>query len=1172
MSTDGAERTAREALNGLNALLRLVAVRNDPSLVLDPAALSMARQLEALDDDFDDEVQFAVGWFRWYRHCALPRGERRPDLEAAVEALGQCFVAGLEPLPEELLPHLAELSVPLAEALSDHGRDMLTREVLSTAANLWDRIVAASRQERSERLGRFASVLYERFKRTGDPADLDWSIEYFQRAWAAEIPGDPSRLTDGCGPILMIALHMRFDRRGTAPDLDHAIVIGEQLLSAFPTRLAHRPELPGVMSLLYGIRFDLRGDRADVDRAVVLGEKATQLTHIGEPYWSMSLLASQEALQMRFALLGGMPDLERAITLGGQSVACLPADDPYWSSCLASLGLARFLRYEQSGSVIDLDQSIAMLGEAVGRTMPEQSRVIVFRGGLGLALLARFETVGASIDLEAAITHLEESGSAAGAAQRSDHPKFLTNLAVALHMRFQRHGNASDLDRAITAGEAAADAMTVGQPDRPKSLITVAGALGARYERTGSVPDLTRSIVRSQEALDAVPADALERPKFLDSLGIALRKRYKLNGEAADLERAIDLSREAVLNISTQHPDRLKCLFNLGIALATRYEDQRARKDLETAASYLSQASEVTAATPSDRIRAARIASRLWAQAGFAERAADAAEAAVLLLPLVAPRRLERHDQQDIVGEFAGVASDAAALALAVPDADASGKAERALRLLESGRAVLLGQALESRSDITDLRARHPELAKRFTDLRGRLDQPPDPLSPVDGMGGNVTRRLRPDQGHERRRELSEEFAGLLADIRGRDGFASFALPPTADELKEQAEPGPIVVLNVSSYRCDALLLTSTGISSLHLSDLSAETVGARADSFRRAVTAVAGDDLHEGQEAKSPISETLEWLWDAVAGPVLWALGHCRMPVTLEQNGAADWPRVWWAPGGPLGALPIHAAGHHMDHADDPSRRTVMDRVVPSYTPTVRALRYARERARLSGRRQPVPQSLIVAMPTTPGGGPLKFVMDEAGMLLERLPDPILLSEQVPGNERRGTTAHAPTKAEVLERLPECTFVHFACHAASHLDDPSQSLLLLRDHEDDPLTVASLAPVVLDRARLAYLSACHTAVGTPRLIDEAIHLTSAFQLAGFPHVIGTLWEINDKFASSVADLFYAALETSAGEVDPDRAARALHQAVRRMRDGHGLRPGRTRPPRLWAAHLHVGA
>ncbi len=75
----------------------------------------------------------------------------------------------------------------------------------------------------------------------------------------------------------------------------------------------------------------------------------------------------------------------------------------------------------------------------------------------------------------------------------------------------------------------------------------------------------------------------------------------------------------------------------------------------------------------------------------------------------------------------------------------------------------------------------------------------------------------------------------------------------------------------------------------------------------------------------------------------------------------------------------------------------------------------------------------------------------------------------------------------------------HFACHAASRSDDPSNSQIYLHDHHDRPFTVATLFPARLQPAQLAFLSACQTARGENLdLLDEAIHLTSAFQLAGF--------------------------------------------------------------------------
>jgi hypothetical protein len=118
------------------------------------------------------------------------------------------------------------------------------------------------------------------------------------------------------------------------------------------------------------------------------------------------------------------------------------------------------------------------------------------------------------------------------------------------------------------------------------------------------------------------------------------------------------------------------------------------------------------------------VAASLAAESSQLRRAADLLEGAVRLLPEVAPRRLERGDQQYAIGRFAEIGADTAALVLADTTVPADQAAVRALGLLEAARGVLLSQALDIRMDLTDLREQHPRLATRFTELRELLDRP----------------------------------------------------------------------------------------------------------------------------------------------------------------------------------------------------------------------------------------------------------------------------------------------------------------------------------------------------------------------------------------------------------------------------------------------------------------
>lgn len=79
---------------------------------------------------------------------------------------------------------------------------------------------------------------------------------------------------------------------------------------------------------------------------------------------------------------------------------------------------------------------------------------------------------------------------------------------------------------------------------------------------------------------------------------------------------------------------------------------------------------------------------------------------------------------------------------------------------------------------------------------------------------------------------------------------------------------------------------------------------------------------------------------------------------------------------------------------------------------------------------------------------------------------------------------------------------------------DPLRSRLLLHDDATEPMSVESLLEVNLSEESpfLAFLAACKTGnVTTSRFQDESIHLVAAYQLAGFRHVIGSLWSVEDQ-------------------------------------------------------------
>jgi hypothetical protein len=517
-------------------------------------------------------------------------------------------------------------------------------------------------------------------------------------------------------------------------------------------------------------------------------------------------------------------------------------------------------------------------------------------------------------------------------------------------------------------------------------------------------------------------------------------------------------------------------------------------------AAYQAAATE-SAAPVRDRLMAAVAWGNLAAETGAHELAADGFVTAVQLLPQLAGRRVGRGDAQHWLTQYSGLAADAAACALT------TGDKVRAVTVLELGRGVLAAQALDGRGDLTELRSRAPELAERFTALSTELER---------------------DTARDRL-QLAAELDAVLAGIRRLPGLDRFLLPPLLAELTGHAAAGPVALVNVSRYRCDALVLTTDGVEVVELPGLSEDEIRDRVTRFHAALTDGPRD------VAERTILDTLEWLWDTVTGPMLRALGFTSLPAPGQP-----WPRLWWVPVGQLGLLPLPAAGHHRDHGP-----AVLDRVVSSMIPTVRALGHARNRLRRTGNRV---RLVIVAMPETPDAPDLPGVRQETEYLLARFPGAQLLS------------GSAATREAVLTALETGSWVHFACHGYADPDNPSDSHLVLYDHATAPLRVLDISRQRLADAEFAYLSACDTARTAPGLSDEAIHPAAAFQLAGYPQVVGTLWKIDDDIAPALTESIYDGLLSGAP------VAFAVHDTVRRARDRYRNLPS------IWAAYVHVGA
>ncbi|GII87240.1 CHAT domain-containing protein [Sphaerisporangium siamense] len=1060
--------------------------------MLDPSALAEAEALFAATTQVYDlpATCHAAGTLHWRRAQSLADERAAREVDIAVPLFMMVHRSGSAlPPPEPLAPTLA--AIP---------------QVLPGEPLTWMH---------------FLEVLETWLTSGADPYRLRLAVHVGRNAARSTPAGHPMRI--GHLIFLSNALRCLFEQSGDLASLDEAIEIGEQGAAEARTDEDRAAFLSGLATSLR-VRYEHTGDVPALHRSVETGRWALRVVPHGHPQRYVPLMELSLALRALYDRTDDPALLEELCVLGAAAIEALPPELPPSAVMLTNHGSALRARFERTGRQDVLGEAIAVARRAAAQAPPRTPLQVACRYNLAGLLREQFEHTGDLRALNEAVV-LADVVVDATPPVHPDAPLYRSSLAAWLVARFQRSGDLGTLDEAIALGRTAVETLSEDHPLWTQSATNLAVALTAMAGRTGDAGLLDETIALHRRS--ARNASGRFLAGAVTGLANALLASYELTGDTAALREAIAQGRTALAALSGDDPTRAICAVNLSRALDELTEATGDDRAAEEALGLLEAAAGQERARTSVRVEAARGWGRLAAGRGETERAARGLAAAVELLPRLAARGLSRSDATHWMAEYARLAGDAAALAVE------TGRPERAVELLEAGRGVLLSQALDARTDLTELRERDAALADRFAYLVTRLD--------ADETGD-------PSDSPDLRRELAGELAELIERVRSLPGLDRFLLPPDLARLRAEASDGPVVMVNVSDHRCDALILTSSGVQVQELPGLSTRAVHERLAVMREALALRSGAEP-ERERAERAMHATLAWLWDAVAGPVLDRLGLTGAADELTDAAGGE-RRLWWVPCGPMAYFPLHAAGHHED-PPGPGRRTVMDRVVSSYTTTVRALAHARaRRAERPGPRRP--RVLAVAMPETPGAAPLPGARVEYSRL----------SRLFPGLD--GLVGPDATRDAVLSRLPRSAWAHFACHAAADPADPSGSHLLVHDHAGRPLDVVEVSRLRLRDAEFAYLSACDTAVTAPELADECVHVVSAFQLAGFSHVVGTLWEIGDAAAAQLAVKVYEDL-VAAGS-DPAHAARCLHRATRALRDRH---PGM---PTLWASHVHMGA
>ncbi|SDP10513.1 CHAT domain-containing protein [Actinopolyspora xinjiangensis] len=952
---------------------------------------------------------------------------------------------------------------------------------------------------------------------SGDPAHLEDAVSYYRAAADAARRDDPDEVLYLSN--LALALTDSANRTGSAEQAAESVEIA---------RLGvERTERTAPSSV---------GDPAEDLRR----HRGTALIRLGNALKLHARLAADndsddESIEVFQAALR-----ESAGQDGGP-----PTDSP---DPLISLGTALLRRHERTTDPNDLDEGIKYLRIGVGLLPDGQHRrwmLLRFaealrlryrqRGDLADLQSAINELFGVLEDLDAGnpvlgkliwnltsstVEHLDSSGESGNLYRAlktispvmrdlaGDDPNRAVALASygALARRHYLHaGNTAALDTAVSAGEAATDSETT-PAKRCAVLNSLASTLITRFERAGQQSDLDRAGEAAEEALRNSQQRTAPQYTAYAQLGVVAAHRHRLNSRNEELDTAIEMFDRALIAMPDSAPERVTVATHLGRALQTLYRRTGRRKLYRWARKTLTDAATLPTGPADQRLKAANLCGRLAAQAHRWSEALESFTLAVELLPLVTQGK-RAVATPTVQRRWAHVTADAAACAIEV------GKPERAVELLEHGRAALLSELLPAGSELGQLNLSHPELATDAVRLRRLLDRHPE--EPILG-GVDVIDDVR------RRRWLADTWEELLTEIRAEPGHEGRLRTRTFDALAEAADEGAVVLVNLSEYRSDAVIVFGGRALVVSLPSVTPELAEEHAASALNAA-----QQAQRTADTERALGSTLDWLWRNVTRPVLDRMGYTRMPPQ-----GARWPRLWWSTQGAAAFLPLHAA-------TSTAGESALDRVISSYTPGLRVLLAAKHRRERAGA-----DGALIAGPAD------ERTPDQPGRIPARhWPSATLMSE-------RDHTAD-----DVFAAFDQHQLVHVCEPSTQHAAQPAAGLVLDREERARSLNLLELGQRDFGDAKFLCLARCRTK-DTPSA--AALTMAGAFAFMGFRHVISTLWAMHRGPAEDVLSALYAELARD-GEFRAEFSPSVLNATTRRLRKRY------PDAPTLWAGYTHVG-
>ncbi|KAF9465881.1 CHAT domain-containing protein [Collybia nuda] len=931
----------------------------------------------------------------------------------------------------------------------------------------------------------------------------------------------------------------RYKKLNNLEDLNHTIQYYKMSVENYGAFIETLPEGHLKVSQGYQLlakafttRFKRLYRENDLDAALNYHQCAVHILPLGHPSLSLCLITLSGSHQRHFERYGKLGDLEIAHKFNIAALECgdasLLENDP---DTLNHMAITHTSLYNRLGNVNDLIDALRYLKLAMERTPPGHPGLPLAEQNLALGYTAYYRRFGNVDDLYNAIKYSKKAADSVpqGAEDFAFHQ---VCLEVQYSDLYDRTHCLNDLEIALKCSKAAVEATPPGHHKYSAHQLHLAQAYTQRYRKLGNHADLISAHECKKEAVKYHELSSPYLPGHQESLAMSYLEHYRAFKNPNDLDEALIYGMSAYHSTSEGHFDIPRHQHSLATTFLERFRNFKDPSELYCALHYSRLSTQSLSTSPNVLWKSATS----WAKMAFQYKQPEcvkAYKAALQVLPQLIWLGSSLATRHDVLNNhnISDTVSNAVAAAIQFH------QPETGVEFIEQGLSITHKQSLQLKDEVTSLVEQYPIDAAALKQISYQLGYTMALPSPDDALphGSPVDHHM-----------LAAQRTQLIQKIRTYAGFEDFFLPTSCANLLNVASEGPVILLNCSSLgQSDALILLPLplGIKHVRLPEAHFKAVQLHITKLRTAlrVCKIPGRDVDRyGQPKPGGISDSqalfqmvLQWLWVSVVQPIFDALHENKI---LEG-------RIWWCPAGLFTYLPIHAAS------------PLQSSFIQSYTFTLDALIQARTRVNRQECDLRAKTIGVIGVSQIPDKSHLSLpaVKNEV--------DLVMTAFAGHGPKLQEVVDSRATIKNVLEQIEKSSWLHIACHGHQNISNPLQSGILLAD---GTLELQQILNANLPNAQFVFLSACETAMGDPKLANEAMHLTGGFIAAGFQGAIGTLWRIADSDGPKVATTVYKKALEREGVPNMRLVAKGLHLAIRKLRKEGA-------PCEQWMPFIHVG-